>query len=124
MDPSASGGASKGVHNISNIHRQRKIFLTGNASPDHDALHRRFRALIMLLFLVSAINYKGRPLFSATVDKPYIAPVDEDGQSARNRLLNCYHYPPCAKPWLRLVPIRRIWMYHLANCTFFFQFSF
>jgi hypothetical protein len=91
MDPSASGGANGGVHNIFGIHRQRKIFLTGKADFDHNMLHRRFRALIMLLTLVSAINYKGRPLFSATVDgdpEPYIAPLESEGQPARNRLLN------------------------------------
>src|SRR6266545_7822417 len=44
----------------------------------------------MLLTLVCAINYNGRPLFSATMDgdpRPYVAPLEEEGQP-RNRLLN------------------------------------
>ena len=44
----------------------------------------------MLHTLVSAINYNGCPLFSATVDgdpKPFIASL-EDGQPIHNRFLN------------------------------------
>ena len=97
MNPRASGGASGGASEgasegapkfLSGIHMSDdNVNLTETSTID---LHRRFCAIIMLHTLVSAINYNGRPLFSAAIDgdpKPFIASL-KDGQPIRNRLLN------------------------------------